>query len=67
MKMAEASAELTALRAKFPAVDEVGADALPSLWAAVVLRTRDEKLIRGHGSVRDLRYAPRPWLCSLSE
>lgn len=43
--------ELRALRERFRAVADVDRDALPSLWAAVLLRMRDECMIRGHGSV----------------
>jgi hypothetical protein len=42
---------LVELRARFPVVGATDAEALPSLWAAVVLRMLDEGLIRGHGSI----------------
>ena len=43
--------ELRALRERYRAIADVDRDALPSLWAAVFLRMRDDGMIRGHGSV----------------
>jgi hypothetical protein len=44
-------AELEHLRARFPEVLSCPDEDLPSMWAAVVLRLRDQGLVRGHGSV----------------
>lgn len=44
-------AELDGLRARFPELLTRPPEDLPSMWAAVVLRMRDQELIRGHGSV----------------
>jgi hypothetical protein len=43
--------ELNRLRGRFGSLADYEEEALPSLWAAVVLRLRDAGLIRGHGSV----------------
>ena len=43
--------ELRALHERYRAIADVDRDALPSLWAAVLLRMRDDGMIRGHGSV----------------
>lgn len=44
-------AELEGLRARFPEVLRRPDEDLPSMWAAIVLRLRDQGLARGHGSV----------------